>query len=118
VKIKLYKLIQALPALETLSIQKFPASTTLKVMRSMRAIRPEIEDYDKLKNDLIIKYGTKDGDNTVVKPEQMGEFLKEINPVLEDDVDLFIDKLPLSILTVDFSAKDLELLEWLIDFEN
>lgn len=117
-KVQLYKLIQALPALETLSTQKFLASTTLKVMRCIRAVRPEIEDYEKLKNEIVTKYGTQENESTIVKPEQMEDFLKEINPLLECEANLFIDKIPLSILTVDFSAKDLELLEWMIDLEN
>lgn len=117
-KIKRFILIQSQPALLNLLKEKFVITTTLKLMKISRIVKPELIDYEKLKNEMIIKYGEKDGENTIVKPERMAEFSKEIYPALDEEIEIDIEKLPLSLITVDISPEDLEMLEWMIDLET
>lgn len=68
--------------------------------RNTRVLNTELTEFDKMKNDLIIKYGTKevDGDgketgNVIIKPdnERINDFLEEMErySTIEHDVNLF-----------------------------
>jgi hypothetical protein len=119
VKVKLFKLVQSVDQLSVLSSTKFQASMTLKIMRIMRAVRPELEDYDKKKNDLIKKFGvTLDNGDVKVSPDRMNDFFTELNPVLEQEVELPIEPIKLSELTLELTPIDLERLEWMLSLDE
>lgn len=68
--------------------------------RNTRVLNTELTEFDKMKNDLIIKYGTKEvnGDgketgNVIIKPdnERINDFLEEMErySTIEHEVNLF-----------------------------
>lgn len=68
--------------------------------RNTRLLNTELTEFDKTKNDLIIKYGTKEVDkngnetgNVIIKPdnERINDFLEEMErySTIEHDVNLF-----------------------------
>lgn len=68
--------------------------------RNTRLLNTELTEFDKMKNDLIIKYGTKEVDkngnetgNVIIKPdnERINDFLEEMErySTIEHDVNLF-----------------------------
>jgi len=120
-KVQLSQIIGSRESMGRLIQEKLSAKTALLLARVVREINPEITSFEKINNDLIMnKYGTvqEDGVSFKVTDDNREDYYKEINSALNTEVELSVNKLPISLITCNMSAVDLLSLEWLIDSEE
>lgn len=118
-KIKLNELTNKVEALNYLVEQPIPVLASFKLSKMARLINEELTDYEKVRIDLIKKYGTTNEETgqTSIAPgsEEMTKFLEELKPILEEEVELNLEPIPVSDLGEDFKIGTKHLLP-LIDF--
>jgi len=101
---KVGQLKSAEPALVTLTRERLPIQIALQVSKYIREIAVQVKNFDELRNNLVVKYGKPipgKEDDYEVTPENMDSFLKDIQPYLEQEVDLPIEKIKISELPSD-----------------
>lgn len=57
------------------------------IMKTRNAIDAELKAFDEYRNNLVNKYGEEKDGQIVVKEENHEEFLKELNEILEEQVE-------------------------------
>lgn len=89
---KLGQCVPARPALEYLSSAKvrglLTAVTSLRLARIWRVIGPELDAYERERVRLVHELGEREGDEVRVKPENNAEFVRQIQPMLDEEVAL------------------------------
>lgn len=117
-KVKLAMLVGN-EALQKLVDAPMPTATSFRVAKAVKEVQKELEVFEEQRQALIKKYGTEDSDkNLEIKPESKNweKFINDYNELVNEEVDLNITKIDASSLSkVEMSAKDLLMLEWLID---
>ena len=118
-KIILNELIGKRAALAKLVSCDIPVLASFKLGKALRVINNELQEFEKVRNDLITKHGTenKKTGNFEVKAgtKSMEEFIKELEPLLKEEIELNIEQISVEKLgeKVEFTAGDMEPL---IDF--
>ena len=98
---KLFELVYAQPALNELFNKELKAVVAFKVSKLITKITAELKDYDTVRNGLVTKYGDKnESGNVEIKPdtEAMKNFLDELNPLLEKEINLDFEKISIAEL--------------------
>ncbi len=89
---KLGQCVPARPALEYLSSAKvrglLTAVTSLRLARIWRVIGPELDAYERERVRLVHELGEREGDEVRVKPENNAEFVRQIQPMLDEEIAL------------------------------
>lgn len=106
--------------LERLASARMIARDAYNRNKSLKAIEEQFKEINKVRDDLIKKYGEEDGNgNASIKPENkdsMDKFINEFNEVLDIEEDLKISKIPLDALNnLQLNYYELEALEFMID---
>jgi len=115
--IQLKTLADAKLAMQHLGAEKLPAKASYSIARNLRKINPDIEEYDKKVNELIIKYGTDEGDgNFRIKPQTpaFDAFKEELEQLQNLEVEVDIHLLKLDDLP-SITPNDLALLDFMIE---
>jgi len=100
-KIKLVELIEANKILTTIFNNPLEFKLSYRLVKLNRKINEEIIDYEKARNDLVIKkYGVKveKGPGYTVPKERIEEFAAELDPILDKEIELNIDLIPFELL--------------------
>lgn len=101
---KLGKVLPAKKAIEYLTQARgLTAVISLRLARYWRILGPELDAYERERIRLIKELGVRDGDEIRVKPENETEFQRQINAMLDEDVELTIKPFDL----IDFQAANL-----------
>lgn len=118
-KLKLSQIVEAQSALARLGAEKLPAKMAYTIGRNIQQLRPELENYEKTRTDLIKdKYGEKgEGDTYQVEPKSMEKFMAEINELLAVELELDLWTLKFSEFDRDISPMDLVSLDWMFEHE-
>lgn len=118
-KLKLSQIVETQSALARLGAEKLPAKMAYTIGRNIQKLRPELENYEKTRTDLIKeKYGAKgEGDTYQVEPKNMEAFVKELNELLAVELDLDLWTLKFSEFDQDISPMDLVALDWMFEHE-
>lgn len=112
-KIKLGQLVNSMEPLNNLLAEKMPISTAFRLSSIVKKVQGVLEDYDKLRGELIKKYGKDDKIEPTDKNWE--KFVKEMNELLATEQTLSIDKIDKSSLSkCEMSARDLMALEFMI----
>jgi hypothetical protein len=87
-----------------------------RLRRIADKVMSEMKQFEKFRNEMVEKYGEKDkvSGQTTVKKDKMEFFNKEIEKVLEEEVDLGIQLIPFDLIEksgIKLSAIDQVLLE-------
>ena len=98
-QVKLKEIIDARDALMTLSQQKLDIKTAYNVSKLLRKINPELEELTKVRQDVINRLAPP---GTEITPDVNQSIIQELNVVLEEVVDIPVNK-------IDLSGKNLEL---------
>lgn len=68
-----------------------------KLLSITKAIEPPISNFEVIRNDLILKYGSKDSEgNYTISPddtETINKFNEDIEKILNEDIDINISKI-------------------------
>lgn len=120
-KIKLSQVVSSQEALKTLSTKLLPAKIAYKIQKNLRLLEPETTQYEKLRSQLIMeKYGEEEVEGSGefrVPPSNLAEFLKELNELLELEIEADIQKVTLPD-TFEISTADIYALSWMINMEE
>lgn len=121
-KIKLGQLKLSEDSLVKFSKQEIPVQMAFQISRVIQKVAPELQLLEQLRQQLVHKYGIEDkATGQITVPEsKVGEFTEEIKPLLEAEVELDFQKIPLSKIpeSVFISSVDLIALEPFIDLDS
>lgn len=116
VKVKLSDVVAAGESIQRFMGLKLPFKLAYRVQKIARKVLAEIEDFDNTRIEVVKKY-INEGES-FVPPEKQEEFRKELNEVLEEEIDLNIELIPFSLvenLDVDVEPVDLMRLAFLFE---
>jgi len=119
-KLTLKTIINAKSSIETLSNIEFTASISFKLGKAIKLINAEIEEYNKTRNDLLVKLGipSEDSKSFTFTQENGIKFFKEEKELQNTEVELNIIAFPLSILDgKEIKPSDAVNLEFLFEAE-
>jgi len=116
-KVKLGMIKIAEEAAQKLLASDLNVKTAWKLRKAFNILKKELEDLEEVRIKLVNKYGTPDPHNPGsinVSPEKLADFLKEFNPLLEQEIELKYSPIPVSEIleaNIDFSPIQLSYLE-------
>ena len=110
----------AMPTIQKLMDSTLKVSVAFRLAKFAKQVEPHMESYDKLRQELLEKYGTKDeaeGEDGQVrytfKNGQAEKFAKELEELLQEKVDLKIKKFKISdIDDAELTPRDILSIEW------
>ena len=118
-KVKLGQLKISEKALLNLSQQPLSITVAFQISQLIKQVAPELQELESQRLRLIEKYGTKNAedDTITVLSDNIASFAQELSPLLETEIDLNFEKIPLSQINEDvkISSADLIALEPFID---
>lgn len=125
IKLKLNELLNATDALQTLSKKSLQARPAFQVVRLLKAADKEIQEFNDVRVKVVNQYGDKDENgelitdengNCHIAPEHINEFNKELNDLLNTEIEINANMLSLGDLEeLEFTPSDLALLEPFIE---
>jgi hypothetical protein len=117
-KIKAIDILNSKEVLTKLGSVKFEDGiTSYKLIRNIKNIGFEMDNLERAKAELFIKYGTRDKDTTKIPDDKKDQFLKELNALLGMEVE--IDILPISPEKISgFSPFELMPIDWMFEIEK
>jgi hypothetical protein len=124
-KLKNKVVIDAIPALNSLSEIKLPVKTSYVIAKNIRELSKILEDVEGVKKKIFDKWVEKDKDGNpltqdnkqdVFKLKKNNEFNKDLNELLEIENDVNISKVNLDDLKgVDLAPSTLINIDWMIE---
>lgn len=115
-QMKLRTIIEAGEAIQHLLDLKLPLKVSYSIQRTVRPLLEELRTFENARDELIRTMGKPDETGAVkVAREQMPTFLKEVNELLDLEIDVSITKISLEDLSGELSVRDMLLLEFLIE---
>lgn len=120
-KITLGRLKSSEQALVKLSTSTLPINLAYKVSKILKIVSAELTELEEHRKKLVEKYGQDNGEGSLlVSADNIENFINEINPLLEEEIDLPFEKIKSNALPNDLSFTPLEIsqLEDFIDFED
>jgi hypothetical protein len=125
-KIKIKQLVESKTALETLIKCPLPLATAWEISKFVKKVDPELSAFFSVRNSAIVKYGEEliiDGKSTgqyQVKNENMAEYARELNELLEKEIDVDLPNVDMEKLLehaakvdVNITVSDLMAIEWI-----
>ena len=103
-------------ALTFLLEQPLNPVTSFRVSRVAKDVQPILVDYEKQRNDLITKYGKKNGEDVMtVTDENVDKFIGELTPLLEEKIAMNIPEIHSKDLGgIEITPRYIQALDWLI----
>lgn len=117
VKLKISELLAKEASLSKLLGAELPAKASYRLGRNLNKINSELENFAKVRNELIKKYGKEDKEGGIaIKPntEAFKKYAAEIEPVMEEEVELELMQVSVDMLG-DVKLKPVDMAT-LIDF--
>lgn len=128
ITIKMSDLLNATDTLQKLSQKELKARLALQIARMLKEAEREIQNFNEIRMNLINKYGEKGEDNQLItddngnckiNPDEISTFTKELNDVVEMEVEINANKIKLDDLAnLDFTPGEMVALEPFIDTEE
>ena len=115
-KIKLSVLVNSKEALQRLIEKELPVKTAFKLNRFIKAVEPELNNFEEQRVKLVKKYGKEDEKgNITVTSDNVEAFISELNDLLEIDVDIKFETISIDAFgDTTIPTKDIFLLDYLI----
>ncbi len=119
-KLKLSTIVNSKEALQEVLKKELPIKTAYRIQKNLRLIEPEFNQYEEIRSKLIKeKYGEEgvEEGNWSVKPNRMKDFVKELDELASEEIELDIIKVS---LPDDFkiTPTNVYLLEWMLNLED
>ena len=128
IKVSLETLVNSTEGLQGLSRKPLKARTAYAVAKLLKAADAEMNTFNETRMTLIRKYGVKDENgeleedenkNVRVMPEYIEAFTKELNELLNTEVEFNANKIKLEDLgDIDFTPNEMVQLEEFIEFDE
>lgn len=99
-KLKISELYDLSVGLDELAQKDIPISLSLKVKRSIKAVKEELISPDQIRQEITDKYKDKDlgGGRSQIKEGKEEEFMSEINELMWQEVEVDIPKIDIKDL--------------------
>jgi len=112
---KLRQLVESKTVLETLMKSSLPINIAWELRTFIKIINPELTSFDEIKNDKIKELGeTISEGNIKVKDENIPEFIKCLNELLDKELDIKIPQIKIGDMKdVSISPAELLILDYL-----
>lgn len=127
ITLKMGDLLNATDTLQKLSQQELKARLALQIARMLKEAEREIQNFNEIRMNLIKKYGEKDESGEIITddngnckiiPESVTVFSKELNELVEMEVEINANKIKLDDLdSLDFTPSEMVTLEPFIEEE-
>jgi len=120
-KIKASLIVSAVGVLKAIDTTKMKLSTSYKVKTVLAACQLAIEDFEAKRLKMAETHGTLSKDKTHYEFKKKGsqeEFQKDMQTMLDDDIDIDIrKKIPLELIDdyINIEPSNIQLVEWFID---
>lgn len=128
ITVKIADLLNSTEILQKLSQKEFKAKLAWSITRLLKAAEAEIQAFNETRMNLIKKCGEKDENgelvtdengNCKIEPNSIESFSKELNDLIETEVEINAHKIPISLLEdVDFTPAEMAALEPFIDMDE
>lgn len=94
-KLKLAAVLNSLQLLEDNRPTELPSVFALKVSRIIRTLNTEKETFEKIRRDLVMKFGVQKGDagDWSVETDKMKDFQSELVSTLESEIEIQVPTL-------------------------
>lgn len=100
-KLKVKQIVQSQNAIQVLNGEKLPLKLAWRFQRNIRKITTELEDFNKVNFELVKKYGKENEPNGSgtweLLKENVTAYDEEIRPILDDEVEIDVQPIPLSL---------------------
>lgn len=117
---KLIDIIKSKEALDRLFTERLPIKVSFNLRKSLRKLNTILKDFEDTRVSLIEKLGEIDASNGnyIVNKENIPEFNKEMDSLLESDIETEFNKISVNDLgDIKISPLDLEVLSYLFTEE-
>lgn len=125
---KLKTLVESKTALEGLLKGSLPIDIAWDIKKFIKVINPELASYEEIRTQKVIEMGYECEDENKkkihkVKDENFGEFVKQINELLNKEVEVVIPQIKIDDIkkfkdvngkNIEISIEHLMILDWLI----
>jgi hypothetical protein len=108
-KISLGKLKNSEEALTALSNCPLPIVLSYKISKALKVIASELTLLEESRKSLVQKYGVVEGNDVIVSKENIDAFMKELNPLLMEEVDIPIEPIPIGSLPDNLSLTPIQI---------
>lgn len=126
ITVKISDLLNSTETLQKLAKQDFKAKLAWSLARLLKSAENEIQGFNETRLNLIKKYGEKDengelvtdeGGNCKIVPESIADFNKELNELLNAEVEINSNPIDFQLLSdINFTPAEMNVLEPFIDF--
>jgi len=116
-QIKISQVLNSVDVLKALSLQKFPLSVLFKLRKDYTEIETAIRLFEDKRKELFEKFGVKDEEKGVItiSDENQPSYMKEINTLLDEEIDINIQKIDLPP-SYEMSVADFNQIDYLVNF--
>jgi hypothetical protein len=115
-KIKMSQILNSVDTLKNLSLQKFPLSVLFKLHKDYLEVEAVIKLFEEKRKELFEKFGVPDKEKGVmtIPDENQSSYMQEINALLDEEVDINIQKVDLPP-TFEMSVAELNQIDYLVN---
>lgn len=117
-KIKFYDIKNSEETLNKLMNQDLPFKYARKLQKNLKRINDELMFFEGKRKELLEKYGEISDNILRVKEENKEKYLEEYKEMLNTEIELDIEKIPISFLensNIKLSPYDINNLEFILD---
>jgi len=115
---KLQDLVTAEQPIARLMEQKMSALTAYRLALIARQMEPYLEAFKKQRLEIARRYGEERDGQVTVPPERVTEFLNEMQPILDEEVEIKFRPISPKDIDGQISPQDIYSLWWLFDNEG
>ena len=118
-KIKLFHILNSKDALNILGAKSFDDGVTCyRLARNIKNLNIELDNFEKIRTELIKKYGEEKRDGEIeVRESNKNEYIKQLDAILQQEIDIDILLLnPSKIIGV--SPFNLIPIDWMLNAEE
>lgn len=117
-ELKLFNVMNSKDVLEKLSKESFTSKISYIIQRNVKKINEEFVNINTEREKLFKKYGKEtDYAGYQITLENKDIFLKEMNDLLVQDVDIDILQIPLSEFDYRLTPEEMGLIDWMFKFD-
>ena len=110
---KLQDLVVAEQPMARLMEQKMSALTAYRLALIVRQMEPHLAEFKKQRLEIARRYGEEKDGQVTVPEERMAEFLKELQPLLDEEVEIKFHPISPQAIEGMMTPQDMYALHWL-----
>lgn len=128
IKVTIGNIVNSVEVLQKLGKKDFKAKLAWSIARLLKEAEKEVQGFNEARLKLINKYGIKDENgqlitddngNCKIIQENIPDFNKELNDLVDTEVEINANKISMNLLEdIDFTPSDMAALESFVEFDE